>query len=101
MLALLCRVAQLEQNAGMVSSQLQTVQGQLAAKEADNISLVEKIRYLQRYTRQARSGNKQLQLMQVDAAGVPQPTVGIHMCVPVLCVSWSAYSYGGLPFTNM
>ena len=78
MLALLCRVAQLEQNAGTASSQLQTVQGQLAAREADNISLVEKIRYLQRYsnTRQARSGNKQLQLVQVDAAGVPQPTVG-------------------------
>ena len=78
LLALPCRVAQLEQNAGTASSQLQTLQGQLTAKEADNISLVEKIRYLQRYsnTRQARSGNKQLQLMQVDAAGVPQTTVG-------------------------
>ena len=71
-----CRVAQLEEEVGSCRSQLQQSQSELAGKEADNVSLYEKIRYLQRYSsnRQASSGNL-LTVLQVDNAGVAQPQV--------------------------
>lgn len=70
-------MAQLEQEAGSASSRLQQAQSQLAAVEADNVSLVEKIRYLQRYSSSQRSASsgQQLDVMSVDGAGVPQARV--------------------------
>lgn len=72
-----CRVAQLEEEVGSCCSQLQQSQSELAGKEADNVSLYEKIRYLQRYSsnRQASSGDNLLTVLQVDNAGVAQPQV--------------------------
>lgn len=62
---------------GTCQSQLQQCQGELAGKEADNVSLYEKIRYLQRYSsnRQASSSDGLISVVQVDDAGVAQPKV--------------------------
>ena len=59
--------------------QVQQCQGELAGKEADNVGLYEKIRYLQRYSsnRQASSGDGLISVVQVDDAGVAQPKVQI------------------------
>ena len=73
----LCRVAQLEEEVSSCRSQLQQSQSELAGKEADNVSLYEKIRYLQRYSsnRQASSSNNLMTVVQVDDAGVAQSKV--------------------------
>lgn len=72
-----CRATQLEEEVDSCRSQLQQFQSELAAKEADNVSLYEKIRYLQRYScnRQASSGDNLMTVVQVDNAGVAQPKV--------------------------
>ena len=72
-----CRVTQLEEEVGSCRSQLQQSQSELAGKEADNVSLYEKIRYLQRYSsnRQASSGDNLMTVVQVDDAGVEHPKV--------------------------
>ena len=74
-----CRVTQLEEEVGSCRSQLQQSQSELAGKEADNVSLYEKIRYLQRYSsnRQASSGDNLMTVVQVDNAGVTQPKVSL------------------------
>ena len=61
---------------------MQQCQGELAGKEADNVSLYEKIRYLQRYSsnRQASSGDGLISVVQVDDAGVTQPKVEMADC---------------------
>ena len=61
---------------------MQQCQGELAGKEADNVSLYEKIRYLQRYSsnRQASSSDGLISVVQVDDAGVAQPKVGMAGC---------------------
>ena len=66
---------------GSCRSQLQQCQGELAGKEADNVSLYEKIRYLQRYSsnRQASSSDSLINVVQVDEAGVAQPQVRLAM----------------------
>ena len=77
----LCRVTQLEEEVGSCRSQLQHLQSELAGKEADNVSLYEKIRYLQRYSsnRQGSSGDNLMTVVQVDDAGVAQPQVRDHL----------------------
>ena len=67
---------------GSCQSQLQQCQGELAGKEADNVSLYEKIRYLQRYSsnRQASSSDGLISVVQVDNAGVAQPKVRPDNC---------------------
>lgn len=72
-----CRVTQLEEEVGSCCSQLQQSQSELAGKEADNVSLYEKIRYLQRYSsnRQASSSDNLMTVVQVDNAGVAPPKV--------------------------
>lgn len=76
-----CRVSQLEEEVRSCRSQLQQCQGELAGKEADNVSLYEKIRYLQRYSsnRQASSSDSLINVVQVDDAGVAQPQVMVAM----------------------
>ena len=73
----LCRVTQLEEEVGACRRHLQQAQSELAGKEADNVSLYEKIRYLQRYSsnRQASSSDGLLTVVQVDDAGVAKPQV--------------------------
>ena len=72
-----CRVSQLEKELESCRSQLQQSQSELAEKEADNVSLYEKIRYLQRYSsnRQGSSTDNLMTVVQVDDAGVAQPKV--------------------------
>ena len=81
-LAPVCRVTQLEEEVNTWRSRLQAAQSELAGKEADNVSLYEKIRYLQRYSsnRQASSSDSSMTIVQVDEAGVAQPEVGISHC---------------------
>ncbi|DBA74650.1 TPA: hypothetical protein ACH3X2_009428 [Trebouxia sp. C0005] len=69
------QVLQLEEEVATCRRQVQQCQGELAGKEADNVSLYEKIRYLQRYSsnRQASSGDGLISVVQVDDAGVTQP----------------------------
>ncbi|KAL0044478.1 hypothetical protein WJX82_008975 [Trebouxia sp. C0006] len=69
------RVSQLEEEVATCRTQVQQYQGELAVKEADNVSLYEKIRYLQRYSsnRQASSSEGLISVVQVDDAGVAQP----------------------------
>jgi len=78
------RVSQLEEEVGRCRSQLQQCQGELAGKEADNVSLYEKIRYLQRYSSNQQTGSSDsvVNFVQVDDAGVAQPKASIAtMCV--------------------
>lgn len=77
----ICSVTQLEEEVGSCRSQLQHLQSELAGKEADNVSLYEKIRYLQRYSsnRQGSSGDTLMTVVQVDDAGVAQPQVRDHL----------------------
>lgn len=72
-------MSQLEEEVATCRTQVQQYQGELAVKEADNVSLYEKIRYLQRYSsnRQASSGDGLISVVQVDDAGVAQPKVQI------------------------
>ncbi len=75
-------MSQLEEEVATCRTQVQQYQGELAVKEADNVSLYEKIRYLQRYSsnRQASSSEGLISVVQVDDAGVAQPKVGMADC---------------------
>ena len=72
----------MEEEVATCRTQVQQCQGELAGKEADNVSLYEKIRYLQRYSsnRQASSSNGLINVVQVDDAGVAQPKVEMIEC---------------------
>jgi len=72
------RVSQLEEEVATCRTQLQQCQGELAG----NVSLYEKIRYLQRYSsnRQASSSDGLISVVQVDDAGVAQPKVEMAEC---------------------
>ena len=75
-------MSQLEEEVATCRTQVQQCQGELAGKEADNVSLYEKIRYLQRYSsnRQASSSDGLISVVQVDDAGVAQPKVEMADC---------------------
>ncbi len=75
-------MSQLEEEVATCRTQVQQCQGELAGKEADNVSLYEKIRYLQRYSsnRQASSSDGLISVVQVDDAGVAQPKVEMVGC---------------------
>ena len=74
--------------------QVQQCQGELAGKEADNVSLYEKIRYLQRYSsnRQASIGDGLISVVQVDDAGVAQPKVQIIGYNVMLMITLTVFS---------
>ena len=64
-----CRVSELEEQLGTAQASLQTSKAAGSALKADNISLYEKIRYLQRYKKQAQGAGM---IMRVDSDGLPQ-----------------------------
>lgn len=81
-----CRVAQLEGEAGGLRGELQGLRGDLAGASADNVQLVEKIRYLQAYqARQAGApGDSAFHIVQVDSDGIPHAKVR-PSCIALLC----------------
>ncbi|KAL0035573.1 hypothetical protein WJX77_012505 [Trebouxia sp. C0004] len=90
------RVSQLEEEVATCRTQLQQCQGELAGKEADNVSLYEKIRYLQRYSSNRQAGNSDglISIVQVDDAGVAQPKVQAEQAHRMSCGPFSV-NYDG------
>lgn len=62
-------MSELEEQLGTAQASLQTSKAAVSALKADNISLYEKIRYLQRYKKQAQGGPM---IVRVDSDGLPQ-----------------------------
>uniref|UniRef100_A0A7S3QQZ2 CASP C-terminal domain-containing protein n=1 Tax=Dunaliella tertiolecta TaxID=3047 RepID=A0A7S3QQZ2_DUNTE len=73
------RMGQLEEEKGTLSEQLAHAQKQLDSCRADNISLYEKVRFIEQYSQQKGGGGGmgggpgagKLQVVRVDGAGVP------------------------------
>jgi len=65
------RVTQLEEEKGKLNEELQKARHELEKCRADNVTLYEKVRYLERYSQKAAATGK-MAVLKVDDAGVPQ-----------------------------
>ena len=75
-------MSELEEQLATAQASLQTSKAAGSALKADNISLYEKIRYLQRYKKQAQGGPM---IMRVDSDGLPQQEKVSRSQTKVMC----------------
>ena len=95
---LVCRAEQLEEEAGTARQAAEEQNNALCQARQDNVALVEKVRYLQRYvTQQSRNaGGAREGIVRVDGAGVQHTQVTRLVTMSGHC---TATCYGSAFFT--